>query len=723
MKNNSFFIFLSLLLGALFVGSIVFSYTLGNFDGISLKELNRDYLSKKELSFSSLPLSVQKRYIDRDRSNSQIKETKMIRVFDDNGNPLVEDMGELKEFVATLQNRVAYLERENIIIESDKSELIKIVEYEKSKKSSDQKALLTNNLNKINEAEKQHYKNISELTEKINNLYRENINLSQELNKKDDSNKENIAFAQQQIDEEKAISKQRELELQNSYNLKTASWDSKNRSIKSQYEKTSFALQSQRSTAILELGKKDQKILSLENRINEMMVERNKILTKNTEAMLKIERKNSEKLKEFNDIVKSSSFEKDIIKQEYQKTLKRVQKKQNSTLKAQEAKIDALTQKLAKQTRKNASAESHSKKFILKKDIATDAKMRTIAKENMAKLKEMKQKIESLKSELAYINKGNKNSKSELDTSKTSLMLAKDRILQLEERAKNLQIDKKSVDKEVDKQISQNEIKHNKNYKILNEKIASLEMSLKSKLNSSDKALSVLDGEKAQLAKRLSISMRDSEEKKGRIKVLEKRIDKLKVGEYEKLSDAKESFDELKTALSLREKEYQKAKDNLKINAFNQKRDAAKLKQYISDIDELKSEAREAKTKSKLEKLADVECGDMLSGNFLISSTCRAKVDEFLGQYDETTFFEVVPIVGSGGFAALKKAGRDRELGIAKSEIKRLTRLANIGLARDRAKEGGELIRKRFGDDVKISYSVESIEAEDKRGFVINAYR
>ena len=283
------------MLGLLFAGSIAFSYYFGNFGGISLQELNSGYLLKKELRFSDLSVELQKKYINRDKSNSRIKETEITRIFDDEGNPLIEDMGELSEIVQSLQNKVSFLERENIIISTEKNELLKIVKHEKSKNSIEKQTLLSNNLEKINEAEQQHYKNISELTKKINDLHRENIYLSQKLNQKEDSNKDKIALAKEQIEDEKKLSKQRQIEL----------------------------------------GKKDQKIIMIQKKINEMMIEKNSILTKNSKAILQIERANSKKLQEFNHIVKNTNSEKDAIKEEYKKTIKRVEEKQSGIFESQ----------------------------------------------------------------------------------------------------------------------------------------------------------------------------------------------------------------------------------------------------------------------------------------------------------------------------------------------------------------------------------------------------
>jgi len=744
MKNNSFFIFLSIILGLLFVGSLGFSYLFGNFGGISLKELNSGYLLKQELSFSDLPLTVQKRYINRDKSTSQIKESTITRVFDDEGNPLIEDMSELREFVTTLQNRVAFLERENIIISTDKSELLKIVEHEKSKNSVEQKSLLSNNLEKINEAEQQHYKNISELTRKINDLHRENINLSQQLNQKDDKNKDEIIFAKRQIEDEKKLSKQREVELQETYKIKSSSLNNENKSLKSRFEELNRALQSQRSTAILELGKKDQKITLLQNKINKMMIEKNSILTNNSQAILQIERENSKKLQEFNDIVKNSSSEKDAIKEKYQETIKRTEVKQKTILDAQKNEILILKQKLANEKQNSIIVLTNSEKSILEKDKAVNTKIKDITQQNLSKVEKLMKKIDELNSQIIHSNNIEKKVKLELDSSKLSSASYKDKILQLQDKIKVLEKGERILDDEVDELVKINEEKHNKNYKILNEKIAIIEMDIKSKQKANAKILSTLSSEKTELINKLSNSLQDNTNKdthilelKRAIAEVEKKKNELELSENEKLAKIRKSFDDLKTSIALREKEYEVARKELKADVSEKEnelqlreKDKEKLGKYIREITSLKKTLKEiesgkevSKAGNKLQKLGKIECGDMVSGNFKISSTCKAKVDKFLSKYDKTHYFEVIPIIGTGGFASLNRVQRDGSLGIPDSEIERLTRLSNIGLGRDRAKEGGWLIRDKFGDDVKISYTVYSIEAKDKRGFVIRAYR
>jgi len=740
--KDSFSVFLNIVLGLLFIASLIFSYFFGNFGGISLSELNSAYLLKKELRFTDLPADVQKKYINRYKSNLQIKETKIARVFDNEGNPLIKNISELGEIVQSLQNKVSFLERENIILSTDKNELLKIAEDEKSKNSVEQKSLLSNNLKKINEAEQQHYKNISELTKKINDLQRENIRLFQQLNQKDDKNKDKILLAKQQIEDEKKSAKQREMDLEELYKIKLSSLKSENISLKSQSKKLNDELQSQHSAVILELGKKDQRLISLQNKINEIMIEKNKLITKNSQDILQIERENSKKLQEFNGIVKNSSLEKDAIKKEYQKILKKVEEKQKNMLEVQKNEIHVLTQKLAHEKQNSLTTLSNNEKAILDNDKKTKSRIKTITKQNRLKVEELTKKIKDLNTQNKILKMSEKRVKSQLDSSKVTAVSDKDKILQLQDKLKVFEQGDRVLDDEINEQVKINEEKHNKNYKILNEKIATIEMGIKLEQKENAKIFLGLSAEKTKLENKLNLILQDNIKKDKKIKELKKGIEniekkkkELELGEHEKLANIRESFDKLKVSMELREKEYQKASKELKANASKKEdelelRRKEKSEKYIREITSLKKILKEmnsrkkvVKTSHKLQKLGKVECGDMVSGNFKISSTCKAKVDKFLAQYDKTNYFEVIPFVGSGGFASLNKVQRDGRLGIPDSEIKRLTRLSNIGLGRDRAKEGGLLIRDKFGDDVKISYSVYSIEEENKRGFVIRAYK
>jgi len=740
MQQNSFSVFLNIVLGLLLLGSVVFSYFFGNFGGISLQELNRDYLIKQELSFSDLPKEIQKKYINRDNFKLNQEETKVDMVFDNEGNPIVDGEENLRNIIKNLQDRISYLENENMVLATDKSELLKIVEYEKSKNSTEQKSLLSNNLEKINEAEKQHYQNISELTRKINDLHKENIDLSQKLNQKEESYKNSIEAMKKQIDEEKKALSNREKEMDSMYQEKVASINGLSKSKQQQINELQNKLKSQYSSSVVKLGKKDQRISLLQNKINDLMIEKNSILTKNSQEIMKLEREHSKKLQEFNKIVKNSTHESDLIKEEYKKTSERVKKKYTNLLKTKTDEIDKLKQKLEKERQNSVMILSNSEQAIMEKEKMLDKRVTTIKEQNRVKVEELKRKIADLENELKSVENSKKIVSLELKNKEKKILLDNDKILQLQDKIKMFEYKKRNIDTEVNTLVLKNEKKHNKNYKILNEKIALLELEAKSIIDNNKKVLSTLSNEKIELIDKLNSAREENTKKeneidklKKNIELIEKKKDELELSEQDKLSSIRKSFDNLKATVSLKEKEYVNAIYQLK-SLLKEKEDKLKLREkdklklgkYIREITALKKTIKKLdsnKRSSKLKQLGKVECSDMVSGNFKISPTCKAKVDKFLSKYNDTYYFEVIPIVGTGGFASLNKVQRDKRLGIPDSEIKRLTRLSNIGLGRDRAKEGGWLIREKFGDNVNISYTVYSIKSKDKRGFVIRVYR
>lgn len=729
MQGSAFSVFLNVVLGVLLVGGVVFVYFFGNFGGIGVKELNSEYLLKKELSFSDLPIEQQHKYIDISRFKSQSKTMGLDKVVYDKKNPFVADAEGFRDVIASLHDKIIFLEKENISLLANKDELLKIVSDDKHRDTTEQKELLLTNLEKINEAEKQHYKNISELTKKINDLQRENIELSVQINQKDESLKDASIKLKKETKAQGNLLIKREKELEKIYETKLLSVENRSSSKEKQIEDLKDMLKSEQATRLLKVEKKDQQIVQLKNKINEMLLDKNSILTKNSQAVMSLEREHSKKLKEINDMVKSGSNEKEIIKKEYQKLLKRVEQKHSEQLESRVSNLQKLEQELVK--------ERQNSKLL-------DSKIQSIAQKNRAEVDSLAKKIDSLNTEITTLKSSEKKVKSELKRDGLEITLAREKILQLKEKIASLESHSKAINDEVDKQVKINEKKHNENYKILNKRVALLELEIDSKEDLNKEELLAINIQKTKIADRLDSVIDENMANKKTIQTLKDDIHKIKkkrdrtqLDEYEKFIAVKKSFDKLKLNMDSDKKKDESTIKNLRAKIASQdiefkqmKKSSKKLGDYIREITYLKKIIRELESTKKLVKAGDklqlldkVECEDMVSGNFKISPTCKAKVDEFLTQFDEAHYFEVIPIMGAGGFASLNKVQRDRRLGIPDSEIKRLTRLANIGLARDRAKEGGWLIRDKFGDDVKISYTVYSIESKDKRGFVIRAYR
>lgn len=146
------------------------------------------------------------------------------------------------------------------------------------------------------------------------------------------------------------------------------------------------------------------------------------------------------------------------------------------------------------------------------------------------------------------------------------------------------------------------------------------------------------------------------------------------------------------------------------------------LTQELKEAKNIATKEDIPKSSNKLELLGSIKCDDMPKGTNSPTLTCKQRVEEFLAKYDTNNFFEIIPIVDNGGFASLNKVSKSK-LGISQDEIQRLTRLSNLGLGKDRAASGGELVREIMGDFVKISYAVTNKDIPKKRGFIINAYK
>jgi hypothetical protein len=703
--KNSFSLFLNIVLGLLFVGSVLFSYFFGNFGGISLKELNNQYIEKNSLKFEDLPKNIQNRYISKNRLKTYTNKSddNLPKLFDDDGNPLnieIKSEDDFYKILQSLQKKILFLEQENLSLSNDKEELLEIVKEEKAKNKQNQKLLLSSNLEKINEAEKQHFKNISTLTAKINDLQRENIRLTQQLNGKEDKLSLEVEKLKKELKKQQEEQKKSESELLKTQKAKFDTLVIENKELLKNIDLLKEKLKTSTSEYETIKIKLDKTISSLQDKINNLILEKNRLLTDKTKEILEIEEKNSKKLQEFKNIIKNNNIEKDEIKQKYKQTIAKIEEKY-----------------------KNKIENINNQK-----------------REVEASLKEVQKKLNNEIQNNSKINNEIQLLKSKNIEIKTELQNKKDEILQLEDKIEALSKKEIDVNKKVEELVKTNEKKHNKNYKILNDKIAKYETDIADIEKANRKNIEILSSQKDDLMKKIAkyedeIDKKDKDLKTANqeLKTLKQKAEKLALNENDKLKDLKKSFEELQTSVQQREKEYEKIIKNLKLKIAEKdeellawKKDKEKLRSYILEITALKKSLKELSNKTKSKKLSlldSIECDDMNSGNFKISSTCKKKVDKFLSKFSKDNFFEVIPIMGNGGFASLNKVKKNKQLGIPDKEIKRLTDLANIGLGRYRAKEGGWLIREKFGDDVKISYTVYSIEAKNKRGFIIRAYK
>ncbi len=163
-----------ILMGLLIVGGSA-SYQFGNFAGVTYDELTESYIAKNDLKFSDLPPKVQVRYIDKELTVEQSKDGSLFEdeLLDENGNPVLEEQATPRDFkrsIQKLQKMVLFLQHDNLITMNEKNELARKLEEQQSDQEEEKNKFQRKNIEKLNEVEQQHYRNISDLTAKLNEL-------------------------------------------------------------------------------------------------------------------------------------------------------------------------------------------------------------------------------------------------------------------------------------------------------------------------------------------------------------------------------------------------------------------------------------------------------------------------------------------------------------------------------------------------------------------------
>ena len=179
MKQNSFLILLNIVFGFIIVIGAVISYD--SCDGISKKQLESSYVLKTDILFNNLPKSEQKKYIPK---KSLLLSDTLFADLSDNEKDVdtIKSRDKLREIIKNQRVKILVIQKDNFQLSNEKEDLLKTIAELKSKFREQRDRLLKDNMEQINDSEEQHYKNISELRGKINDLQRENIRLSQNNN-------------------------------------------------------------------------------------------------------------------------------------------------------------------------------------------------------------------------------------------------------------------------------------------------------------------------------------------------------------------------------------------------------------------------------------------------------------------------------------------------------------------------------------------------------------
>lgn len=140
-----------------------------------------------------------------------------------------------------------------------------------------------------------------------------------------------------------------------------------------------------------------------------------------------------------------------------------------------------------------------------------------------------------------------------------------------------------------------------------------------------------------------------------------------------------------------------------------------------------KPQKQQVKSAAKAEgkkPLFSMTCSDHLSGSFDMSSDCKERVLEVIANYGDNYSYNVIGVVDPEPFGVIKalhEADEDiaQKLGVSEFQLKQFEAIAPLGLARARAKEAMQLLRRHLDKDTTVTQASYELILENRRGLVL----
>lgn len=123
---------------------------------------------------------------------------------------------------------------------------------------------------------------------------------------------------------------------------------------------------------------------------------------------------------------------------------------------------------------------------------------------------------------------------------------------------------------------------------------------------------------------------------------------------------------------------------------------------------------------NSITKYAQMQCDNLPTGKVKLDIDCEKRLKEFLAKYKQDYIYEITPIINNGGFRSLNSALDNKQ--ISEQEVNRLTKLANIGLSKDRIILAAEFIKNNVKNAI-VTSNVEPTYSKNKKGFILRVYK
>ncbi|WP_331776010.1 hypothetical protein [Sulfurospirillum sp. 1612] len=173
MRYSSLSILLNFILFIVLALGGVYCYKTQRKHEAKILELKQNFIEKTAIRFEDLPKRTQKRYLyigapsDFDVVSSD-----------------ADDTNQTRHYIHELKKKLIIVQKDNLLLAEEKDKIQKSLLKTKTELMEQKKLLLSQSLEQMNEAEQQHYENISALRKRLTELERENIDLMQEENEK-----------------------------------------------------------------------------------------------------------------------------------------------------------------------------------------------------------------------------------------------------------------------------------------------------------------------------------------------------------------------------------------------------------------------------------------------------------------------------------------------------------------------------------------------------------
>ncbi|MDX1808229.1 MAG: hypothetical protein R3331_01685 [Sulfurospirillaceae bacterium] len=185
MRYSSFSIFLNFILVFFIVAGSVYIYKKQKTEETRIL---KNYIAKKDIKFSDLSKKEQRNYLyigSPDEYDPDVADS--------------SDENTSQRYIQELKNKLVVVQEDNLRLSDEKDKISKLLADMKLELIKQKKLLLAQNIEQMDETEQQHYKNISELRKRINDLQRENIDLLQNDNERIISLQNEIKILKQKL--------------------------------------------------------------------------------------------------------------------------------------------------------------------------------------------------------------------------------------------------------------------------------------------------------------------------------------------------------------------------------------------------------------------------------------------------------------------------------------------------------------------------------------------